>query len=196
MKPATLSSLLSEAGRCHNSIGIRKLQDKTRFGPASRRKACLVLDCPSPLPSTFNTPLSVAPWSAVWPCSYVTRTCATPTPAYSYLLLLFLIYGRHSPFKAVPLRFVWVDQGQPPHYFSIRTKYPLPSPRARAPSQLKAVVTKQVIYFLRKAPYVLRLSLLGYYPFHTRFCCPPILHFFQPHDWCLMKASEVGEGAT
>jgi hypothetical protein len=31
---------------------------------------------------------------------------------------------------------------------------------------------------------------------HTRSCCPPTLHFLQPHDWCLMKASEVGEGAV
>ena len=89
----------------------------------------------------------------------------------------FLIYGRHSPFKAVPfLGFVRVDQGQPHHYFSIRTKYPLP--RARAPSQLNAVVIKQVIYSLRKAPYVLRLSLLGYYHFPHAFLLssyPPLL---------------------
>jgi hypothetical protein len=36
----------------------------------------------------------------------------------------------------------------------------IPFPRARAPSQLNAVVIRQVIYSLRKAPYVLRLSLL------------------------------------
>jgi hypothetical protein len=97
--------------------------------PVDTRLA-LVLDCPTPLPSTFNTPLLVAPWSTVWPCSYVRcRICATPTPAHCYLLLLFLIYGRHSPFKALPhLRFARVDQGQPHHYFSIRTKYPLPLP--------------------------------------------------------------------
>jgi hypothetical protein len=72
----------------------------------------------------------------------------------------------------------------------------IPSPRARAPSQLNAVVIKQVIYSLRKAPYVLRLSLLGYYPFFPHAFLlssyPPLLRA----PWCPTKASEMGEGAT
>jgi len=64
------------------------------------------------------------------------------------------------------------------HIITLLLEPNIPSPRARAPSQLNAVVIKQIIYPLRKAPYVLRLSLLGYYPFPHAFLLssyPPLL---------------------
>jgi hypothetical protein len=72
----------------------------------------------------------------------------------------------------------------------IRTISPLLRPCS---PQLNCCCYKQVIYSLRKALHVFLcwVTIL----FHMRSCCPPTLHFFQPHNWCLMKASEVGEGA-
>lgn len=136
------------------------------------------LDCPSSLPSTFNTPLSVAPWSTVWPCSYVrcrsvphhsplTVTCcfffsSTDAILLSKLCLTSVVSG-------------WIKVS---HIITLVLEPNIPFPRARAPPQLKAVVIKQAIYSLRKAPYVLRLSLLGYYPFPHTFLLssyPPLL---------------------
>ena len=82
-----------------------QIEESDGLGPSqsTQRLPHSVFHYPSALSSIFKTPLSAAAWSEVWPYSYVTcRTCAIPAPAYSHQLILFFIYGRHSPFKAVP----------------------------------------------------------------------------------------------
>jgi hypothetical protein len=144
----------------------------------------------SPLPSTFKTFLSVAAWSEVWPYSYVScRTCATPTPTppYSHQLPSFSHLRTPFPFQSCTSLDVLGIRSATLLLLRTRTKYPLP--RARA-SHSDCCCFKHVIY-----PYAKPLtSLLGHYPVHTRPCCPPTLHFLQPYDWCLMKASEGGRG--
>lgn len=132
----------------------------------------------SPLPSTFNTPLSVAPWSTVWPCSYV-RCCTVPHPLPLTVTCCFFF----SSTDAILLSKLCLSSGlsgwiKVSHIITLVLEPNIPSPRARAPSQLNAVVIKQVIYSLRKSLYVLRLSLLGYYPFpHASLLSsyPPLL---------------------
>jgi hypothetical protein len=81
----------------------------------------------APLLSRLHStpPCRFPPGPRLGPIRISCHICATPTPAYSYLLLLFLIHGRHSPFKAVPLSVLsgWTKVS---HVVTlrIRTKYP------------------------------------------------------------------------
>lgn len=101
MKPAMLSSLWSEAGRCDRDTQV---VGQDVLWPCQSTQGLPRFGLPLSSPVYVQHPLSVALGPrfglvlmlAVAPVPH-------PTPAYSYLLLLFLIYGRHSSFKAVPL---------------------------------------------------------------------------------------------
>jgi len=81
-----------------------------------------------------------------WPYSYVScRACATPTPAYSHQLLLFLIYGRHSHFKA-NLSSTSPVGPRSATFVTLRTRTKYPLPRARTFYSLTAVVLNNLIY--------------------------------------------------
>jgi len=189
-------AIVLKLGRWHKSIRIPKSKNKMARALPVNTKASLGFHLPPIshlLSRPFKTPLSVAAWSEVWPYSYVScRTCATPTPLTVTSCLLFHIYGRHPPFKAVPSSVFLTQGSRSAALLLLRTRTTYPLPCARAFHSHTAVVIKTCyLYFTQSLRLFCWVILV-----HPRSCCPPTLHFLQPPDWCLMKASEVGEGAA
>ena len=65
-----------------------------------------------------------------------------------------------------------------------RTKVFLSHSHARSSSQLNCCCYKTHLFVLYAKHLTVHLSLSSYYTFHLRSCCPPALHFSQPHDRC------------
>jgi len=167
-------------------MGIGKSRDKTG-SDSSNHKAWLIdfrHTSPSPLPSTFKTPMSIAPDPRLGRILMLAvALCATPTPAYSHHFFFSSTDAILLSSCAWPRCYIWS------HTIVLtlhsRSRHP-PSP-SLAPVLLTAIcccLKTLFIYFLGKAPYVsfcrVTTALV-----HTRSCCPPTLHFFG-----------VGEGAV
>jgi hypothetical protein len=78
--------------------------------------------------------------------------------------------------------------------YVLEPNIPLSRPRLCS-SQLHCCCYKNKLFFILNAKHFTSF-FVGLTSFSTRvLCCPPTLHFLQPHDWCLMNLKARWERA-